>query len=368
MKNRCKQIWISVLATLMVCLPLFGAEVNLPDAVDISSHGITQADLSGLDKIMIDFINTGKISGCSFLVAHKGEVVYRRAHGAFTTDEQVLLASVSKPFSASAIMVLSEQGKLDLEKPVEDYLPEFKGIKIESTGELATPKFTTRHLLSHMSGFWGNKKITPEKLALIRDSGKTLEESVLSAAQYDLLQNPGTKWIYSGIGYCVAGRVAEAALGNQSFEKVAQDALFRPLGMNDTSFNPTASHPFILPGGSLNSTLDDMAVFGQMHLNDGVYNGKRILSKASVTEQRKLQIPEERPKAPGLGWHRERPDENGLADLVVISGATGPRMQVDRRRQTVTAFLVRTSLRKVVPLFTDLNLHVEQMFEVADER
>jgi CubicO group peptidase (beta-lactamase class C family) len=105
-----------------------------------------------------------------------------------------------------------------------------------------------------------------------------------------------------------------------------------------------------------------------MHLNDGVYNGKRILSEASVTEQRKLQIPEERFRAPGLGWHRDLPDEDGLADLVFISGASGPHLRVDRRRQTVTVFLVRTSLQKVVPLFTDLNLCVEQMFSVANDR
>ena len=165
----------------------------------------------------------------------------------------------------------------------------------------------------------------------------------------------------------MAGRVAEAALG-QSFEKVTQDALFRPLGMTNTSFNPTESHPFILVGGSLNSTLDDMAVFGQMHLNDGVYNGKRILSEASVSEQRKLQIPEERFRAPGLGWHRGFPDEDGLADLVFIDGASGPRIQVDRRQQTVTAFLVRTRLLKVVPLHKELNRYVEKMFEVANDR
>ena len=109
-------------------------------------------------------------------------------------------------------------------------------------------------------------------------------------------------------------------------------------------------------------------MFGQMHLDDGVYNGKRILTKASVTDQRRLQIPEERFKAPGLGWHRGFPDEDGLADLVFISGASGPRFQVDRRRQTVTVFLVRTRLQKVVPLFTDLNQHVEKNFPVADDR
>jgi CubicO group peptidase (beta-lactamase class C family) len=362
------RIWVSLLVCLVVNITVFGQEVKLPDATDLSEHGITEADLSGLDKIMTDFINTGTISGCSFLVAHKGEVVYRRAHGKFTTDEQVPLASVSKPFAASAIMALVDQGKLDLEKPVEDYLPEFEGIKIESTGELATPKFTTRHLLSHMAGFWGNKKITPEKLALIRDFSQTLEESVLGAAQYDLIHNPGSKWTYSGVGYCVAGRVAEAALGNQSFEKVTQDALFRPLGMTNTSFNPTESRPFILVGGSLNSTLDDMAVFGQMHLNDGVYNGKRILSEASVTEQRKLQAPKERFRASGLGWQRAFPDEDGLADLVFIDGASGPKIQVDRRRQTVTVFLVRTRLLNVVPLHKELNQYVEKMFELTDER
>jgi CubicO group peptidase (beta-lactamase class C family) len=360
------RIRMLILAYLAVCLPVFGAEVNLPDATDLSSHGVTRAQLDGLDAIMLDVIKKGTITGCSYLVAHKGEVVYRKAHGEFTTDERVPLASVSKPFAASVIMALAEQGKLDLEDPVEKYLPEFKGIRVKGSEKPARP-MTIRHVLSHMAGFWGNKGITREKIGLIRDFSQTLEESVKGAARYELIHEPGTKWTYSGIGYCVAGRVAEAALGDQSFEKVSQDALFRPMGMNDTTFAPTPEHPFILVGGSLRSTLDDMAVFGQMHLNDGEYNGKQYLSQASVTDQRRLQIPEERSKAPGLGWHRGFPDEDGLADLVFISGASGPRFQVDRRRQTVTVFLVRTSLQKVVPLFTDLNQHVEQIFSVANE-
>jgi len=352
-------------AYLIASLPVVGAEVNLPIAKDLGSHGVTQAQLDGLDAIMLRTIKKGTITGCSFLVAHKGEIVYRKAHGAFNTDEQVLLASVSKPFAASVIMALAEQGKLDLEDPVAQYLPEFKGIRVKGSQQPAQP-MTIRHLLSHMAGFWGNKKITPKKMALIRDFNQTLAESVKGAAEYELVSEPGTKWTYSGIGYCVAGRVAEAALGDQSFEKVAQDALFRRLGMSDTTFAPTPERPFILVGGSLRSSLDDMAVFGQMHLDDGVYNEKQILSKASVTEQRRLQIPEERFKAPGLGWHRGFPDEDGLANLLFISGATGPRFQVDRRRQTVTAFLVRTRLQKVVPLFTDLNQHVEEIFPVGD--
>jgi CubicO group peptidase (beta-lactamase class C family) len=358
-----------------VSLPVFGEKVKMPAATDLHSHGVTQAQIESLSEIMRQAVQQELIAGCSFLVAHKGEIVYRKAFGyanieskrLFTTDELIMIASVSKSFLATVLMVLVEQGKVKLEDPVEKYLPEFQGKRVEGSKSPARP-MTVRHLLSHTAGFWGNKKITPEKRDLIRNWERPLDEAVKGIARYDLLYQPGTQFLYSGSGYCVAGRVAEAALGDQSFEKVAQDALFRPLGMNRTTYAPTSARPFILVGGSLNSTLDDMAVFGQMHLNDGVYNGKQILSKASVTEQRRLQIPEERFRAPGLGWHRGFPDEDGLADLLFISGASGPRFQVDRRRQTVTVFLVRTSLQKVVPLFTDLNLCVEQMFSVANDR
>ncbi|MHC4995987.1 MAG: serine hydrolase domain-containing protein [Planctomycetota bacterium] len=355
------------LTCLITSLSVCAAEAPLPVATDLSSHGVTQAQLDGLDAIMLKAIQKGTIDGCSFLVAHEGEIVYRKAHGEFTTDERVLLASVSKPFAASVIMALAEQGILDLEDSVEIYLPEFKGIRVKGSQSPARP-MTIRHTLSHMAGFWGNKGISREKVALIRDFSQTLEESVFGASRYELIHEPGSKWTYSGIGYCVAGRVAEAALGDQSFERVAQDALFRPMGMNDTTFDPTLERPFILVGGSLRSTLDDMAVFGQMHLNDGEYNGKRFLSVESVTDQRRLQIPEERFRAPGLGWHRGSPDKDGLADHLFISGATGPHFEVDRKRQTVTVFLVRTSLQKVVPLFTDLNQHVERIFPLENAR
>lgn len=357
----------ALLAYMLVSLSVFAAEAPLPLAKDLSSHGVTQEGLDGFDAIMLEAIRKGTITGCSYLVAHKGEVVYRKAHGGGTTDERVLLASVSKPLSASVIMALVDQGKLDLEDTVEKYLPEFKGIRVEGSETPARP-MTIRHVLSHMAGFGGNKGITPEKMGLIRNFSQTLEEAVKGAAHYELIHEPGAKWTYSGLGYNVVGRVAEAALGDQSFEKVAQDALFRPLGMNDTTFAPTPERPFILVGGSLQSTLDDMAVFGQMHLNDGLYNGKRYLSKESATEQRRLQIPEERFRAPGLGWHRGSPDKDGLADHLFIDGATGPNFQVHRKRQTVTVFLVRSNLHNVLSMHKSLNQHIDQMFPLEKDR
>ena len=127
---------------------------------------------------------------------------------------------------------------------------------------------------------------------------------------------------------------------------------------------------FILPGGSLFSTLDDMAVFGQMHLNDGVYNGKRILSKASVTEQRRLQSPEERSEAYGLGWFRGDVPESPAWPISFFTAArSGPHFRIDRRRQTVTVFLVRSVCTKCRgPEKMSLNQHVEQMFPVPNGR
>jgi CubicO group peptidase (beta-lactamase class C family) len=394
------RIWIPLLAYLAVSLPAFGEGVKMPVATDLHSHGVTQDQLESLSEIMHQAVQQELIAGCSFLVAHKGEIVYRKAFGyadleskrLFTTDELCMIASVSKPFLATVLMVLVEQGKVKLEDPVEKYLPEFKGKRVEGSKSPARP-MTIRHLLSHTAGFWGNKKITPEKLDLIRNFERPLDEAVKGIAKYDLVYEPGTRWLYSGSGYCVAGRVAEVAL-DQSLEEIAQDAVFRPLGLNRTTYMPSKEvrktlptrylrqsgklqkQPsmaeielrFILPGGSLFTTLDDMAVFGQMHLNDGVYNGKRILSKASVTEMRRLQSPDRPRRTYGLGWFRGDVSASGLADHVFHGGALGAHFRVDWRRELVCVFLVHQTAVQVQDLKDKLIQQVDEMFPVSNGR
>ena len=253
---------------------------------------------------------------------------------------------------------------------------------------------TIRHLLSHTAGFWGNRGITPEKMDLIRNFERPLAEAVNGIAEYDLVYEPGTKWIYSGTGYCVLGRVAEVALG-QSLEEIAQDALFRPLGLNNTTFLPSIEarktvptgylrqkgklqrqrsmaeiedFRFILSGGSLFTTLDDLAVFGQMHLNDGVFEGKRILSRASISEMRRLQSPDRPRRTYGLGWFRGDVLESGLADLVFHGGAWGAHFRIDRRRGLVCAFLVYQNGVQVQDLKDRLIQQVYEMFPVPKGR
>jgi len=150
------RIWLPLLAYLAVSLPVFGAEVNLPVAKNLSLHGVTQAELNGLDAVMLQAVQQEQIAGGSFLVAHKGEIVFRKAFGyadleskrLFTTNELCPVASTSKPFLATVLMALVEQGKVKLEDPVEKYLPEFQGIRVEGSQSPARP-MTVRQVAVH---------------------------------------------------------------------------------------------------------------------------------------------------------------------------------------------------------------------------
>lgn len=375
-------------------------EAALPMTQDLGSHGLAQEQIDSLAENFRKSVEKQAIAGCAFLIAHKGEIVFREAFGfadldserPFTTDELVPIASVSKPLAASVIMALVEQGKLNLDDSVAQYLPEFKGIKIEGTETAAGP-ITIRHLLSHTGGFWGNKNITPEKVALIRNFERPLAEAVSEMAAYELLSEPGTKYQYSGAGYCVVGRVAEVAL-NQSFEEISQNALFRPLGMGRTTFLPSPEIrrtvptayqkkdgklqktlsvsnvedlQFILPGGSLFTTIDELAVFGQMQLNNGELNGKRFLSGESIAEMRRLQTPQKGPKTYGLGWFRDKVTDSDLAEVTYHNGALGAHLRIDRRREVVTVFFVHQTAGPFAELLNRRNQFVNEMFPIPED-
>ena len=384
---------------IVLSMSVFGQSTQLPVASNLDSHGVTKDQLESLSNLMSEALDREQIAGCSLLVARRGEVVFRKAMGyadieskrPFTTNALLPIASVSKPVLASVLMVLIEQGKLNLDDPIGEHLPEFKAVKVQGSQSQAKP-ITVRQLLSHTAGFWGNKGITPEQRDLIRNFGRPLAEAVKGIAKYDLLYEPGTRYLYSGSGYCVAGRVAEVAL-DQSLEVIAQEALFGPLGLKRTTYLPTRQGRnavptaylrqggklrkqaslaqgelrFILPGGSLFTTLDELAVFGQMHLNDGVYNAKRILSRKSVDEMRRLHSPERPQRSYGLGWFRGDVSESGLADLVFHGGALGAHLRMDRSRELVCVFLVHQTAVQVQNLKNKLIQRVNEIFQIKAE-
>ncbi len=372
-----------------------GQEGALPVTTDLHAHGLNEQQLDSLADIMQQAVDQQAIAGCSFLIVHRGEVVFREAFGfadieserAFTTNELVPIASVSKPVLASVVMALVDQGKLTLDDPVEKYLPEFKDMKVKG-GKSPIHQMTIRHLLSHTAGFWGNKRISAEKLDLIRNFQRPLGEAVSRMATYELEYQPGTKFVYSGSGFCVAGRVAEVVL-NQSLEQIAQEVLFRPLGLSRTTYLPSKEiretvptaysrqsggvlerQPsrtggelrFILPGGSLFTTLDELATFGVMHLEDGMCHEKQILSKKSIDEMRRFQSRQTATRRYGLGWFCDDIDDQGLADRVYHGGAMGAYLVVDRKRELVGAFLIHQPGQEVAGLKNNLLQHVGKLF------
>ena len=116
------------------------------------------------------------------------------------------------------------------------------------------------------------------------------------------------------------------------------------------------------------SSLDELAVFGQMHLNDGVFDGKRILSRASISEMRRLQSPDRPRRTYGLGWFRGDVSESGLADLVFHNGALGAHLRIDRRREIVSVFLVHQTAGPFLNLKNKRYQQVNEMFPLPNDR
>jgi len=359
---------------------------------DPLKHGVTETELDTLRAILKRAVETGEVPAVSLLLAHKGEIIFKEAYGyadiaakrPFTADDTVWLASSSKPVSATCVMILAERGKLSLDAPLDQYLPEFKGIKVRGQSQPAKQP-TTRQLLSHTSGIipasaWAvfakpagppDEPSLPSPSAdydrdvLARAMTHTLAEAVALTAEYDLVAEPGTVFGYSGVGFSVAGRVAEVVDG-KPFDEIMKTELLDPLGMSHTTFKPSAetvatiptkyaktasglqpappmpvteSSRLIIPSGGLVSTLDDMAAFLHMHLNRGTYAGKRILSEQSVAEMQKDEtrglkgIPQG--TSYGLGWFIDRRSDNGQALTISHGGLFGTMAWIDLDRDVI---------------------------------
>jgi len=216
------------------------------------------------------------------------------------------MASVSKPVTATAVMLLVERGKIGINQPVQQYLPEFKGEGFE--------KVLVRHLLTHTSGL-------PYRS----------EAELFELGQTGIVLEPGREVAYSNVAYNLLGELVERVSG-QSFSDFTRHNIFEPLGMKDATFSmpgkqqarcirPRPGTPFDWPdeiagetsaSSSLWATAMDMGIFAQTFLNGGGYGDFRLLSSATVAAMTCNQIPgipretiEGIPvPACGFGWFR----------------------------------------------------------------
>src|SRR5262249_28408946 len=273
--------------------------------------------------------------------------------------------SMTKPMTAAALMMMVDEGKVSLDDPIEKYLPEFEGqwviVEQDKDHQLLkkpTRVPTVRDCLRHTSGMpFGSalERPTIDKLLL--------KDAVGSYAMTPLQYEPATKYAYSNAGINTAGRIVEVVSG-MSYEDFMAKRLFGPLGMTDTTWRPTSEQMKRLaktykptkdgkdleampiaplaqpltdatrqpcPGGGLFSTAKDVAVFGQMILNNGMHNGKRILSEAAIREMTRTQTDDLLNKGKGEGGYglglsttkMAKPLDKATTDQPAIAGACG---------------------------------------------
>jgi CubicO group peptidase (beta-lactamase class C family) len=275
-----------------------------------------------IDALFQRAVDQGTVPGVVAIVASKNQILYYNAFGLrdvaqrqpIALDSIFRIASMTKPLTSAAIMLLQEQGKLRLDDPVSKYLPEFKDREVIASFLPADSSFTTRkaasevlirHLLSNTSGLaysFSNTMVGP----LQQKTGKQAED-------LPLLYDPGTRWTYSG-STKVLGRVVERVTGT-TLDRFLDDNFLKPLGMTDTFYavpatkrdrvvtthnrgigkltetpNPAVISSPIAGDGGLSSTAADYIKFLQMFLNDGKAQGKTILSKGSIQAMTRNQI------------------------------------------------------------------------------
>ncbi|MEK7255369.1 MAG: serine hydrolase domain-containing protein, partial [Bacteroidota bacterium] len=302
--------------------------------------GMSSERLARLDDFLAKSVAEGDIPGVVALVARNGKIVFHKAYGmsdntskrAAKTDDIFRIASQSKAITATAVMMLWEEGKFQLDDPISKFIPEFKNAQVLKdfhysdttwTGEAAKSEITIRHLLTHTSGIGYGVIDGDERMKMLYHKAGvtdlftteniTIAESVKRLAKLPLHHQPGEKFTYSE-GLDVLGYFIEIVSG-MPFDQFLRKRLFDPLGMNDTWFylpNEKAARlvsvqekkdgqwtrypvtfydtdypvkgakKFFSGGAGLSSTAKDYATFLQMYLNGGELNGKRILSRTTV--------------------------------------------------------------------------------------
>lgn len=318
--------------------------------------GISADRLHRLENICSEWISEGSTPALSVLAARHGIIFLHKAWGKLTTDPNSPpvradslfgLASCSKPVTATAVMMLLEEGCLGLHHPLQLYFPEFEGPDSE--------KITIRHLLTHTSGLPSSTK-----------------SETIKAAEKGLDFQPGSKMVYSSVGYNLLGDLVERISG-QSFDKFTKYRIFEPLGMHNTTFihmgldRERCVHPrpgttydwpeewegIISASSTLWSTALDMGIFLQAFLNKGRHGDFQLLSQptvAAMTRNQVLGIPRElidgiTNQPQGLGWFLldgiQFPNSPCLISKTSYghSGASGAFIWVDPAYDLIGVFL-----------------------------
>ena len=301
-------------------------------------QGLSTHRLERIEPVMQDYVDRGIFPGMTVAVARHGQLVYSKSFGfadvatrkPVASDSIFRIYSMTKPVTATAVMILFEEGKFMLDDPVSKYIPSFKNLQVyrpEGSSEPTKPtrEITVRDLLRQTSGLgygWENDPVSQAyQKANLFDPNTTLEQMVDKLTTLPLYFDPGTQWKYS-VAIDVLGRLVEVWSG-QTLAEFFQQRIFEPLGMKDTAFSvpsdkvarftncyrfteegklvplpgaftsyaPENKHLYS-GGGGLVSTAADYLRFAQMLCNGGELDGVRILGPKTIQLMSINQLPD----------------------------------------------------------------------------
>src|SRR6201988_3485010 len=366
-----------VLILLLVAQPAFAQlRIAKPETESVSSVALVR-----MDSIINDEIAKKRLPGAVVLVGRRGRIIWQKSYGSRAVDparESMMpetifdLASLTKVVAtATSIMILVERGKVRLNDPVSVYIPELKGEGREG--------ITIEQLLIHRSGYAPDFDL--------RERWTGYDEAIKRLIKEPLRNPPGTRFVYSDIGFIALGEVVRRVSG-MSLDQFAKQNIFTPLRMNDTGFRPAASlrariaptekrrgqlsylgEPAVNIGAEgdvwlrgqvhdptsyrmngvaghegLFSTAKDLSVYCQMILNGGEYAGVRVLSPLSVTEMTRPRLVSNTGATRGLGWDINSSYSTNRGELFPLgsfghTGFTGTSIWIDPSSQMFIVFL-----------------------------
>lgn len=298
--------------------------------------GMSSQKLAKVDDVLGSLVEQKRLSGGTVVIARRGKIVHFKSYGLadieklrpMKNDAIMRFYSMSKAITSTAIMILVDEGRIDVHDAVSKHIPGLSGMKVATADGLVAPKreVTIADLLRHTSGLTYGGSAHSDADAAFRkadplDHERTIEQMCERLKNVPLAFQPGADWIY-GISIDVLGRVIEVASG-QTLDRFLNQRVFQPLGMEDTGFfvpekkrdrfaqiynsddkgkltigdnkggrDFTKPRAFLSGGGGLVSTARDYLRFLMMIQQDGTFDGKRIVSKKSVQLMKTSQLPE----------------------------------------------------------------------------
>lgn len=314
--RRCCAIVVAVALNLSAALA--GLPRAAPDAV-----GFDSARLAKIDDLVAEGLAEKKMPGCVIAVGRHGQLAFLKAYGnkqvepdvrPMTTDTVFDMASITKPVAtATSIMLLVERGQLRLDDRVAGIIPDFAANAKEA--------ISIQDLLIHQSGLLADNRLADY------DDGPEMAFQRICAL--NLLNPVGSKFVYSDVNYIVLGEIVRRVSG-KTLHEFSQQAVFQPLGLRETGYLPRAElkdraaptqkrndawiqgevhdpRAYRLGGvaghAGLFSTAEDLAVYAQMLLNRGEYDGKRIMSPETVASMTRGYPVSSGVR--GLGWDKK---------------------------------------------------------------